>query len=105
MIRRRSAFTMVELLVVILIIAILIALLVPAVMSAVRAAKNAQVSSEIQALATALNSFKTAYSDFPPSRISSGSSAASLSSRTRGSPPTCRRVTLRRTARLRMRRD
>lgn len=66
---RRRAFTMVELLVVILIIGILLALLLPAINSAIKAAKNAQVASEIQAMATAMNSFKTAYSDFPPSRM------------------------------------
>lgn len=66
---RRRAFTMVELLVVILIIGILLALLLPAINSAIKTAKNAQVSSEIQGLQTALNQFKTAFSDYPPSRM------------------------------------
>lgn len=65
----RRAFTMIELLVVILIIGILLALLLPAINSAIKTAKNAQVSSEIQGLQTALNQFKTAYSDYPPSRM------------------------------------
>jgi general secretion pathway protein G len=62
-------FTLVELLVVIVVLGILVALLLPAVMAAVRSAKNAQVLAEINELAQALESFKTTYGDYPPSRV------------------------------------
>jgi prepilin-type N-terminal cleavage/methylation domain-containing protein len=65
----RGGFTMIELLMVIIIIAILIALLLPAIQSAVRTARNAAVSSEINVLAQALESFKSKYGDYPPSRV------------------------------------
>jgi prepilin-type N-terminal cleavage/methylation domain-containing protein len=67
--RRRTGFTMIELLVVILIIAILIALLLPAINAAVNAANNARVSAEEQNLQTALADFKNKYGEYPPSRI------------------------------------
>src|SRR5262249_51214003 len=67
--RRRTGFTLVELMVVILILAILVALLVPAILGAVRSAKTAAVATEINNLATALSDFKTKYGDYPPSRI------------------------------------
>ncbi len=67
--RRRTGFTMVELLVVILIIAILMALLLPAINAAVIAAKNAQVAAEENNLQTALADFKNKYGEYPPSRI------------------------------------
>lgn len=66
---RRRAFTLVELLVVILIIAILLALLVPAIVGAIRTAKASAVTTEINGLAASLAQFKTAYNDFPPSRM------------------------------------
>lgn len=65
----RTGFTLVELLVVILILAILIALLVPAISGAVKSAKDAQVNAEIANLKTALASFKSAFNEYPPSRI------------------------------------
>ncbi len=67
--RRRSGFTLAELLVVILIVGILIGLLVPAIAAAVRAAKDAQVAAEIQNIQTALADFKNRYGEYPPSRI------------------------------------
>jgi prepilin-type N-terminal cleavage/methylation domain-containing protein len=67
--RRMHAFTLVELLVVITILGILIALLIPAISAAVRTARNASTTTDINGLATALNQFKSTYSDFPPSRV------------------------------------
>lgn len=60
---------MIELLVVIIIIAILIGLLLPAIQAAIRAARNAAVSTEVSTLAQAIESFKTRYGDYPPSRV------------------------------------
>jgi prepilin-type N-terminal cleavage/methylation domain-containing protein len=67
--RTRSGFTLVELAIVVVVIAILVALLLPAINSAVRTAKNAAVQAEINQLAAALESFKSKYGDYPPSRI------------------------------------
>src|SRR4051794_34561186 len=66
---RKRGFTLVELLVVIIILAVLAALLLPAINSAMRTARGAAVQAEINQLATALESFKTQYGDYPPSRI------------------------------------
>jgi prepilin-type N-terminal cleavage/methylation domain-containing protein len=65
----RGGFTMIELLMVIIIIGVLIALLLPAIMGAMKTARNAAVSSEINQLAQALESFKSRYGDYPPSRV------------------------------------
>ena len=65
----RKGFTLVELLVVIVVLAILAALLLPAINSAVKTAKNAAVSAEISQLAQALESFKSKYGAYPPSRV------------------------------------
>jgi prepilin-type N-terminal cleavage/methylation domain-containing protein len=67
--RMRGGFTLVELLVVIVVLAILAALLLPAINSAIRTSKNAAVSAEINQLAQALESFKSKYGDYPPSRF------------------------------------
>lgn len=70
--RRRNpppGFTLVEILVVFLILALLVGILVPAIGSALRAGKRAAVKAEISQLAAALESFKTKYGDYPPSRI------------------------------------
>jgi len=53
---------------VVVIIGILVALLLPAINAAIRTAKNAAVSSEISQLATAVENFKSRYTDYPPSR-------------------------------------
>lgn len=67
--RRRTGFTLVELLVVLAIIALLIALLIPAVTGAVRSANNARVQAEINQMAQALADFKSKFGDYPPSRL------------------------------------
>jgi prepilin-type N-terminal cleavage/methylation domain-containing protein len=65
----RAGFTLIELLVVVIVIGILIALLLPVIAGALRTAKNAAVQAEINNMASALASFKSAYGDYPPSRI------------------------------------
>jgi general secretion pathway protein G len=59
----------VEVLLVVVIIAILAALLFPAISGAMRTARNAAVAADINALAASLESFKSKYGDYPPSRI------------------------------------
>ena len=66
----RSAFTLVELMVVILIISILSALLVMAVSRGIAAAKRTRNMVEIRQLAAAVDAFKTAYKvDYIPSKL------------------------------------
>ncbi|WP_152053274.1 type II secretion system protein [Tautonia marina] len=67
--RRRTGFTLVELLVVITIIGVLIGLLIPVIWSAVGRANDARVGGEINTLAQALASFQNKFGDYPPSRI------------------------------------
>jgi prepilin-type N-terminal cleavage/methylation domain-containing protein len=73
--RVRSAFTLVELLVVIGIIALLAALVTPAVMRAQTTARNAGIKAEIDMLHMAMMNYKNEYGSFPPG-ISSISSAS-----------------------------
>ncbi|WP_417394780.1 type II secretion system protein [Gimesia chilikensis] len=65
----RSAFTLIELMIVIVIILILIGLLIPAVGAVRLRAQQSQVRSEIANLDTALTSFKTDFGIYPPSYI------------------------------------
>lgn len=63
--RRRTAFTLVELLVVITIIGILMALLLPAVNAAVEAARQGQCQNNQRQLATANATFEAATGKYP----------------------------------------
>jgi prepilin-type N-terminal cleavage/methylation domain-containing protein len=73
---RRSAFTLVELLVVIGIIAMLAALVTPAVMRAQATARNAAIKAEIDMLHMAIMNYKNEYGSFPPCSDSTSYSAS-----------------------------
>lgn len=63
---RRSAFTLVELLIVILIIGILVGLLVPAVNMVQNSVRKAAIAMEVQAIDNAIEQYKNKYGDYPP---------------------------------------
>ena len=64
---KRSAFTLVELLIVITIIGILVGLLLPAVRGALNAANELAVRTEMTQIEQAIESFNTQYGFYPPS--------------------------------------
>jgi prepilin-type N-terminal cleavage/methylation domain-containing protein len=66
--KRRAAFTLVELLVVMAIIGVLVALLLPAVQSARETARRTQCSNNLRQIALAHLNFESAYGVFPPER-------------------------------------
>ena len=63
---KRSAFTLVELLVVIGILAVLAALITPAIFQARVSARNAAIKAEIDMLHLAIMNYKNEYGSFPP---------------------------------------
>jgi general secretion pathway protein G len=65
----RTAFTLVELLIVVGIIAIIVSLLSSAVFRTIQAGRRAAVGSEINQLSIALETFKAKYGTYPPSRF------------------------------------
>lgn len=65
--RKKSAFTLVELLAVLGIIAILVALLIPALTAVRKMAKEAQQKAQITTIELGLTAFKNDYGDYPPS--------------------------------------
>jgi type II secretory pathway pseudopilin PulG len=65
--RKKSSFTLVELLTVVVIIAIVVAMLVPALTVVRKMAKEAQQRAQLTTIEMALTAFKQDYGDYPPS--------------------------------------
>jgi len=63
--RKSTAFTLIELLIVIAIIGILMSLLFPAVNSAIDAARKAQAKNDVTQIATAVIAYETEYGKLP----------------------------------------
>jgi prepilin-type N-terminal cleavage/methylation domain-containing protein len=76
----RSAFTLVEILIVLAIILVLVALLAGAVYNAMSRGPQVQARSELGQLDSALGAFKARYGSYPPSRITLWSSVSKYGS-------------------------
>lgn len=63
--RRPKGFTLIELLVVIGILALLVGILTPMVMRSWRNSKRARVAMDFQAISSALESYRSAFGDYP----------------------------------------
>lgn len=64
--RRRTAFTLVEMLVVIAIIGVLVALLVPTINGVMVSQRNASTGIELQKLVSSIEAYKDKVGDYPP---------------------------------------
>lgn len=67
--QKRTAFTLVELLVVIAVIGVLVALLLPAVQAARESARRADCQSRMRQIGLALMAYHDTYHEFPPGNI------------------------------------
>lgn len=65
----RGGFTIVELLVVVVILAILAGLLTAGIAAALRSARKRRTETVLATLSAAIESYKTAFQDYPPSSI------------------------------------
>ena len=74
--RPLHGFTLIELLVVIGILALLVGILTPMVMRSWRNSKRARVAMDFQAISTALESYRSAFGDYP--RVAGGETGAQI---------------------------
>lgn len=70
--RKNSAFTLIELLIVIAIIGILMGMLFPAVNGAIDAARKVQAKNDVTQIALAVSAYETEYGKLPPGPTASG---------------------------------
>lgn len=82
--RRRSGFTLLEILIVVTIIAILLGLLLPSLLRGIFVTKGAVATSEISRLTTALSEYEIERGDLPPS--GNASLVSCLRQRTKDGP-------------------